>query len=120
MKQYLVIFYLLLFAACAFAYNTKGLMAYPVPFNPRLGALTIDDTARRALNLGFNKVKVKIFDINGDRVYSGTFPGCSVIWNGRNDQGSQVKPGMYIIVVESEDIMTGLHGKKTIRILVAY
>ncbi len=98
------------------AINTQGIIAYPVPYNPRLGVLTIRDVT----NTGFNKIKVEVLDINGDLVYRQLYPLLPAVWNGRNGKGRTVKPGLYILKISLEDIFTGLEGKKIIRILVQY
>lgn len=105
-----------LIALAAHSYNMIAVIAYPVPYNPRYGVLTIADRS----GVPFNKIRIHIYDINGDDVYSGMFPGYPAIWNGRTQTGRMVSPGMYIIKVEAENVLTGLYGKKILRILVEY
>jgi hypothetical protein len=107
---------LCLVAVAAHSYNMAAVVAYPVPYNPRYGVLTIEDKS----GVAFNKIRIHIYDVNGHDVYSGMFPGYPAIWNGRTQTGRMVGPGMYIIKVEAENVLTGLYGKKMIRILVEY
>ena len=66
-------------------------------------------------------IEIKIFDINGGLVFKKEFSTvASVIWNGRNEFGNLVSPGLYIIRVTVENQTTGDYGKKLIRILVRY
>jgi hypothetical protein len=107
---------LCLAALAAYSYNMIAVIAYPVPFNPRHGVLKIEDRS----GVTFNKIRIRIYDINGQDVYNGMFPGYPAIWNGRTQTGRMVSPGMYIIKVEAENVLTGLYGKKMLRILVEY
>ncbi len=68
------------------------------------------------------RVSFTVFDFNGDRVTKRTFTSAasSVSWNGRDNRGSVVKPGLYIIKVVVENDADGDYGKKMIRILVKY
>ncbi|HQP47839.1 MAG TPA: FlgD immunoglobulin-like domain containing protein [Spirochaetota bacterium] len=101
-----------------FALNANNIIAYPVPFNPRIQTMKIGFTSGTAETV--DRVKIEIFDINGDvvleREYSSLAP--AVIWNGRNGSGRMVGAGMYIIKVTVEKSDTGEHGVKIIRILV--
>jgi hypothetical protein len=115
---------LLLFATAARAYNTGGIIVWPVPFYPGSGIVQITDLQALALEaMGypggalFNKVKVKVHTLEGEEVNSGMFPGYPAIWNGRDRSGNRVEPGMYIIKVESEDVRNGLHGTRTVKVL---
>lgn len=104
---------MLLFCAIVsnnYAINIEDVIAYPVPFVPKKhGILTIRIS---------NAVKAlcTIYDINGDTVKR-ISSSADVKWNGRNDAGKVVAPGMYIIKVELEG-MNGEYRKKIIRILV--
>lgn len=103
-----------------FSLDDKGFHAYPVPFNPKKGVLTIDKDP--AVLTGY-KTKLEIFDINSDlvcvREYS-DFPNDGIVWNGRNDRGEFVKPGMYILKLTLENSINGDYGKKIIKIIVKY
>lgn len=102
----------------AYALDLKNVVAYPVPFNPNKGTLIIGDPANTTY-LNSHKIKLAIFDINGDLVIEKAVSGVAVVWNGRNGAGRFVKPGLYIIKVEVDDD-DGDYGKKVIRILVNY
>lgn len=93
-----------------YAIDLNQVYAYPVPFVPHThGILTIKVSDAQS-------VKCTIYDINGDKVkvLSGT---TDLKWNGRNDVGKVVSPGMYIIKIELERT-DGEYKKKIIRILV--
>ncbi len=111
-------------ATAARAYNSGGIIVWPVPFYPGNGIVQITDLQALALEtMGypggamFNKVKVKVYTVEGEEVNSGMFPGYPAIWNGRDRSGNRVEPGMYIIKVESEDVRSGLHGSRTVKVL---
>jgi hypothetical protein len=96
-----------------FSLNTGNIIAYPVPFNPNIhNNLKIDKIPPEVTN-----IKIEIFDINGDSVFSRGYASTNIIWNGRNNNGKIVKPGLYIIKITLETA-TGDYGKKIIRILV--
>jgi hypothetical protein len=107
---------LCLLSLAAYSYNMIALVAYPVPYNPHYGVLKVEDRS----GVTFNKIRIRIYDVNGHDVYSGIFFGYPAIWNGRTQTGRMVSPGMYIIKVEAENVLTGLYGKKLLRILVEY
>ncbi len=113
--------YILLFCIFYICLTTKvfpldvgNIIAYPVPFNPNIhNNLSFKDIPLTAL-----KIKIEIFDINGDSVFSREYSSSSnVLWNGRNSNGKIVKPGLYIIKITLETA-TGDYGKKIIRVLV--
>ncbi|MGQ9844166.1 MAG: FlgD immunoglobulin-like domain containing protein, partial [Spirochaetota bacterium] len=94
----------------SYAIDLNQVYAYPVPFISRThGILTIKVSDAQS-------VKCTIYDINGDTVklLSGT---TDIKWNGRNDMGKVVAPGMYIIKIELERT-DGEYKKKIIRILI--
>jgi len=97
----------------AFALDMSGVIAFPVPYNPDRGAMTI------RVPVG-SDVKIQIYDINGDSVYERSGTSGDNLWSGINSGGRKVKPGLYIIKVTAEDSITGDYGKKLIRILVDY
>jgi hypothetical protein len=115
---------IMLCATAARAYNTGGVIVWPAPFYPGSGIVQITDLQALALQaMGypggsvFNKVKVKVYSIEGEEINSGMFPGYPAIWNGRDRSGNRVDPGMYIVKVESEDVRSGLHGTRTVKVL---
>ncbi len=101
-----------------FAIDMDKIVAYPVPFNPKKTVLKIDNPSSPGAST--HTIHVEIFDINGDLVTRKNSSSLPVIWNGRNNSGRYVRPGMYIIKVEAENSTTGDYGKKNIRILVNY
>jgi len=106
------------FAAPLLALNEGRIVAWPVPFNPSRQVLTIN-YAPDATPGAPNRVKLEIFDINGDRVYEGEYTGLPITWGGRNMSGRMVHPGMYIIKLTVENTTTGKLGRRIIRIVVA-
>lgn len=119
MKLKLVIA-LLSVAACTglFAVEMDKIAAYPVPFNPKKqNRITIGYPSGVTGPAVYN-IKIEIYDINGDRVASRSGSQFPLYWNGRNDSGRYVRPGMYIIKVVAEN--DSEYGKKNIRILVNY
>jgi hypothetical protein len=108
----------LLLAGCvastaAFALDMNGVIAFPVPYNPARGPMTI------RVPVG-DSIKIQIYDINGDPVYDKSGSNGDNLWSGRNNSGRKIKPGLYIIKVTAEDSTSGDYGKKLIRILVDY
>ncbi len=97
----------------ALALDMSGVRAYPVPYNPARGTLTIDQLPTAIQN------RIQIFDINGDLVFDRSYAATTILWGGRNNSGRVVKPGLYIIRITSDD-GSGGYGKKLIRILVDY
>ncbi len=101
--------------------NMDNIIAYPVPFNPNIQVLKIGykpavppDTV--------DKVTIEIFDINGDTVFLRKYSSLNnpAIWNGYNNSGKKVKPGLYIIKITIENTQTGARGQKIIRIVVVH
>ena len=99
--------------------DTGKIYAYPVPFNPKKGVLTV--RSENALTL--SSVKMTVYDINGDKVFSRTYAAMDTAglkWSGRNSKGNYVKPGLYILKLVLEDDSTGGYKKELIRVLVRY
>ncbi|HNX24608.1 MAG TPA: FlgD immunoglobulin-like domain containing protein [Spirochaetota bacterium] len=112
-----IIFIVILISSqAAYAFDIKGIAAYPVPFNPQKKTLTIGFPGASS---SVHKIKVVIYDINGDLVIEKSGSQVPLYWNGRNSSGRHVKPGLYILKVEVDDD-DGTYGKKIIRILVDY
>lgn len=103
-----------------FALNVDNIIAYPVPFNPKYQKLNINykpDTIPDGL---INRVQIKIHDINGDLVFIRHYSNFSnIIWNGYNNRGRRVKPGLYIIRVQVETSI-GDRGVRIIRIVIVH
>lgn len=96
--------------------SMSGIIACPVPFNPKKEALQIGDVKGTITG---DMMEVEIFDINGDSVFKRTVATDTFNWSGYNSRGKMVRPGMYIIRVIIET-GTGGRGEKIIRILVNY
>ncbi len=105
-----------------FSFNTKSIIAYPVPFNPKKGSIkyiTIGNPPSMT-TLAVDRITIEVYDINGDPVTRKEFSSSEARWNGRNDKGKLVLPGLYIIKVTVENSMTGDFGRKLIRVLINY
>jgi flagellar hook assembly protein FlgD len=114
--RFLTALFIFIICNTLYAIEMDKIVAYPVPFNPKKHQrITIGEPS--VILSGYN-IKIEIFDINGDFVAKRTGSQFPVFWNGRNDSGRYVKPGMYIIKVVAEN--DNEYGKKTIRILVNY
>lgn len=100
-----------------YALNANNIIAYPVPFYPRIQTMKIGYDPAVAAD-AVDQIKIEIFDINGDLVLERTMSVLPYIWNGRNGSGRMVGAGMYIVKVTVENTATGEHGVKIIRILV--
>lgn len=94
--------------------DMKNIVAGPVPFNPK------KDFKLNIYNPDSHTLEINIYDINGDLVCTKSGSSNPVIWNGRDESGKYVKPGLYIIKIITDDTLTGNYGKKIIRILVDY
>ncbi|PKL37270.1 MAG: hypothetical protein CVV44_16690 [Spirochaetae bacterium HGW-Spirochaetae-1] len=116
---------MMLLPSMLFAFDPAHIIAYPVPFNPKQGVkfITIEYDQSKGAEV-YEKMVVEVFDINGDSVRKiekiGAPTVAAVIWNGRNDRGNLVKPGLYIIKVTVENETLGEYGKKLIRVLIKY
>lgn len=84
----------------------KEINAYPNPFNEKV---TIN------LCLEFSgHLLIEVFDLNGDmvRILSSNYqlPGqVSFVWDGRNDAGEQVSPGLYCISITNDKAFTSIN-----------
>jgi hypothetical protein len=102
----------------AYPINIDNVIAYPVPFNPKLHK-NLNITNKPLTSVGtVDRVKIEIYDINGDRVITKEYSTINVLWNGRNQKGKLVGPGLYIIKITLEDSASGEYKQKIIRILV--
>ncbi len=121
MKKYILIILFLVVSSSFSSLFAGQIYAYPVPFNHKKGNTTIKIGASPAI-INASRIDLKIYDINGDLVFSRVFVGVSDIsniqWNVRNSRGQRVKPGLYIIRIEVE-ADAGVYFKQNIRILVA-
>ncbi len=116
---YLVCFYFIIFTGIAFPLNIDNVIAYPVPFNPDLHK-NLKIANKPGTDAGaVDKVKIEIYDINGDPVFTKEYSTIiNILWNGRNNKGRVVGPGLYIIKITLEDSASGEYRQKIIRILV--
>ena len=98
-----------------YAVDMKDVIAAPVPFNPNTHTLSI-------MNLpNYDSFTLEVYDVAGDRAVVRTYTvPANVKWNGRNNSGRLVRPGMYILKITARDTVTDAFGRKTIRILVKY
>jgi hypothetical protein len=70
--------------------------AYPMPYQPALGTLTIDNRPAEG--------RAAIFDLRGQEVWNDTWNGSDTIyWDGLNNSGVGVASGRYFLVVTSAD-----------------
>lgn len=106
--------------------NLSGVRAYPVPFFPDRGVLTIDNKDGSAVDgCGAGcSARLEVYDINGDRVASRSYSGIdfndingAIVWNGRNNKGNRVSPGFYILKLTVRGDNDS-YGKKIIKIVV--
>lgn len=115
---FLFCLFLIILPGNVYSMDMKNIIAFPVPFNPKIHN-NIEIGNKPATSVGpIDKVKIEIYDINGDSVFKRDYSSLNVYWNGRNNSGKIVRPGLYIIKVTLENSATGAYGKKIIRILV--
>lgn len=122
MRKFFLIPVILILLLCEyiFAFDMSQIVAYPVPFNFRKATnkyITIDN--RSGGPAGTFMINVKVYDINGDDVFSRSFSSfANVKWNGYNNNNKRVMPGLYILKITVEDPATGDHGEKIFRLLI--
>lgn len=112
MKKLIV--FILLFSANL---SAEEIIAYPVPFDPSFQTLTIEDKSGEITGAGI-EIKMQIFDISSDLVYSKSYNSFPIKWRGYNSKGSKIAPGFYIVKITAVDNLSGKNYKKIIRILV--
>jgi len=114
-KSYLLVCVCILFlySRAGYSYHANGIILWPIPYNPGIGVMQIRDFS----GVNFNNVKMKVYSVDGEEVYSSRWPGYPVFWNGRNSDGYRVDPGMYTVKIEANDIFSGLHSTKTVNVL---
>ncbi len=71
----------------------KQLVVYPNPFNA--------ETTIRFVNPYFEQARISIFSVDGRLIRSLITTGNEIIWNGENQVGQRVQPGIYICRVVS-------------------
>jgi hypothetical protein len=101
--NHLSTFALVQFAPAA---GLDAVKAYPVPFNPNSGAMTIENLTATA--------DIKIFTVAGELVRTVDYLSANgrATWDGRNNGGSKVASGVYILYIKSAD------AKKRVKIAV--
>lgn len=107
------------FPVKAFSLNAENIIAYPVPFNPNINKILRIGYKQGITPETIDKVSVRIYDINGDTVFTREYSSLNISWNGRNQKGSLVKSGLYIIHITIENTSTGEYSSRKIRILIA-
>ena len=117
---FILVVILVVCSQLAFAIDIKNIIAYPVPFNPKKSVQYITINNPSNTPTGNFKIKVQVYDVNGDKVFYRDYTSFPIRWNGRNNSGLLAKPGFYIIKLEVEDSDTGGYNKKIIRILIRY
>jgi hypothetical protein len=115
----IAIIFVLFIANALFSLNVERIVAWPVPFNPSRHMLTIDyapDAVRDSP--APDRIQMTVYDINGDKVFEGTYSSLPIAWNGRNASGNTVHPGMYIVRLVVEQVSQGSLARRVIRIVV--
>ena len=83
--------------------SVKNLINYPNPFNPKIGQKTFILIPEELLG---THIIVKIFNIAGDLVSILDKPGeimsSYAKWDGKNDYGDVVSPGLYFYYIETD------------------
>ncbi len=73
--------------------DEKQLLVYPNPFSA--------ETTIRFANPYFDQARISIYSVDGSLISSVTTTGNEIIWNGQNQNGQRVQPGIYICRVIS-------------------
>ena len=100
-----------------FSASAESIIAYPVPYNPGTASLTIADKSSLFTDVPV-RISIDIFDICGDKIFSGSYNSFPVLWKGYSSSGKRVANGLYILKVSVENLSTGSIEKKVIRFLV--
>ena len=69
------------------------LLVYPNPFST--------ETTVKFANPYFDQARISIYSVDGSLISSVTTTGNEIIWNGQNQNGQRVQPGIYICRVIS-------------------
>ncbi len=108
---------IILFLVFAFSgIDSADIIAYPVPFDPSVQTLTIDDKSGELS--GNLEINFRIYDIASDLVYFRKYNSFPIKWKGYNNKGGKIAAGFYIIKIDVINDLTGENYKKIIRILV--
>ncbi len=94
-------------ARVLFSENLSSIICYPNPFNQEI---TI-----KASNVGQDQVTVEIYNTSGQLIkflYQGTNNrNLDLKWNGTNDQGQTIPPGIYLCKINGESKQIIFNGK---------
>lgn len=68
----------------------------------------------------FGDVKVRIYAVSGEHIYTGSAPGTmtSFKWDLRNSRGTRVAQGLYVVVLEAGDSWTGKRDRTILKLAV--
>ncbi|RME91886.1 MAG: T9SS C-terminal target domain-containing protein [Candidatus Hydrogenedentota bacterium] len=102
-KQIYPAFIFVFFTVSLFAKGAtpSKLKAYPNPFSSAHETLTIEKTDGSAFS---GSVKITVYDFNLKKLYQKEYAApTSIRWNGFDDLGRRVRPGIYFIRVEEEN-----------------
>ncbi len=99
------------------ASSIDGIILYPVPLDPEKQTLTIEDR-KKAYSGKSILVRVQVYDINGDLLFSRNYNSLPVYWKGYSTSGKKVSNGVYIVKLTVEDLESGATEKKMFRIIV--
>jgi hypothetical protein len=88
------------------AANLNNVKAYPMPYYPARGNLTIENLTENAT--------IKIYTITGELVKTVSYASSNGVatWDGKNNNGAEVASGVYIMYIESSA------GKQRLKIAV--
>jgi len=120
-RIFLIVLLVCVFIQPLFPLNMGNIVAYPVPYYPYKSIkkyITIDD--RSGGPAGPHNIKMTVYDINGDEVFTRDYSAFPVKWNAYNKNGKLIKPGMYIVKLIVENTATGGEGSKVFRVLITY
>ena len=86
------------------AADLEGVIAFPNPYKPNQGTLTIANLT--------NEADILVFTIAGELVRSMSYTSADgrTYWDGKNDSGPPVASGVYLVLVKSSD------GKKILKV----
>ena len=72
------------------------------------------------LAVTFGDVKVRIYTVSGEHIYTGSVPGTmtSFKWDLRDSRGTRVAQGLYFVVLEAGDPWTGKRDRTMLKLAV--